>query len=258
MFINRYYEQDIKYTFKINRFLFRMMGVWPLASTKSFSNTAMTFLATAICFSLLLIEYISSMLYVFLVIKDTRVRVNVIGSTLYSIAVIIKYIYVLLTKDQVKNCLMAVEKDWQVIEPNARLLMIDKVKSGRRWLLMFAFFAYMTGFTVRLILPLSKGKVVTPANVTIRTLPCVAYFVIFDVQQTPAYEIVFTLQFFSGFLKYTITLATLSFLTLCVMHLCGQLNILITLMNNFVNEQQFENLNNRLALIVKHQIKTQQ
>lgn len=258
MFANRYYEQDIKNTFEINRFLFRMLGMWPFTSTKSFSSTAAVLIA-AICFTILLIEYISSTLYIFLVIKDARVRLNVMFGTIYSVVAIFKYSYMLLSKDQVKNCLIEIDKDWQnVDEANDRLVMMDNMRSERRWLFMFGILVYTTGMTYRLILPLSKGKIVTAENITIRTLPSVAYFVIFDVQQSPAYEIVFFLQVCSGFLKNTISLATLSFLTLCVMHLCGQLNILIPWINNFISEQRFENLDNKLALIVKQQIKTQQ
>ncbi|XP_024880684.1 odorant receptor 4-like [Temnothorax curvispinosus] len=39
------------------------------------------------------------------------------------------------------------------------------------------------------------------------------------------------------------------------MHFCVQSDILVTLMNDFVNESRPENLNKKLAIVVEHQIK---
>jgi len=164
---------------------------------------------------------------------------------------------VLFYKNQIKNCLKLVDEDWRnVVNSSARNLMIDRVKIGRRLIIMCAVFVYLNGVAMRIIMPLSSGKIITPQNITIRPLPSVAHFVIFNVQRSPAYEIVFFLQSFTGVIKYTVTVATFGFITLCVMHFCAQLDILVTLINNFVNERQEEHLRKRLAVIVEHQIKT--
>ncbi|XP_011257878.1 odorant receptor 4 [Camponotus floridanus] len=258
MFANKYYESDIKYTFEINRFFFRLIGMWPFPRMNSFIPEIMeTVLLVIACFTLLLSELVPTMIYVFIVLKDIRLRLKVIGSVLFTIITTVKYAYVLFYKNQIKNCLKLVDEDWQnVINSSARNLMIDRVKIGRRLIIMCAVFVYINGVAMRIIMPLSSGKIITPQNVTIRPLPSVAYFVIFDVQRSPAYEIVFFLQSFTGVIKYTVTVATFGFITLCVMHFCAQLDILVTLMNNFVNEHQEEHLRKRLAVIVEHQIKT--
>ncbi|XP_072746699.1 odorant receptor 4-like isoform X2 [Anoplolepis gracilipes] len=116
------------------------------------------------------------------------------------------------------------------------------------------FFCRLLG--LRLIIPLTSGKTVISQNITIRPLPSVAHFIFFDVQRSPAYEIVFFLQSLTGVVRYTVTIASFGIITLCVMHFCAQLDILITLINNFLNERQTEKLNKRLAIIVEHQIKT--
>lgn len=191
----------------------------------------------------------------FVILTDLHLRLRVVGFTIFSIIGLIKYGYMLFYKSQVRNCLMLVDKDWRNINPNNRVLMIDKVRIGKHLIMMFAVFVYLNGVAVRMIMPLSMGKIVTPQNITIRPLPCPAHLVILDVQRSPVYEIVYFTQFLAGFFKYTITVATFGFVTLCAMHFCAQSNILVTLMNDFVKERRPENLNKKLATVVEHQIK---
>lgn len=258
MFANKYYESDIKYTFEINRFFFRLLGMWPFPRTNSFIPEIIeTVLLIIACFTLLFSELVPTMIYTFIVLKDIRLRLKVIGSVLFTIMTTIKYVYMLFYKNQIKNCLKLVDEDWRnVVNSSARNSMIDRIRIGRRLIVMCAVFVYLNGVAMRIIMPLSSGKIVTPQNITIRPLPSVAHFIIFDVQRSPAYEIVFFLQSFTGVIKYTVTVATFSFITLCVMHFCAQLDILVTLINNFVNERQEEPLKKKLAIIVEHQIKT--
>lgn len=257
-FANKYYERDIEYTFEMNRFFFRILGIWPFARTNSFLfNMIEMVLLVSICFFLLLCELIPILLYVFIILKDMKLRIKVLGNAIFGLVAVIKYSYVLLYKNQVKNCMILIDKDWRnIVNSSDRNIMIDKVRIGKRLIVMCAVFVYMSGVFVRMVVPLATGKIITPQNITIRPLPSAAYFVIFDVQHSPAYEIVYCIQFLAGFMKYTITVATFGLVTLCVMHFCAQLDILTTLMDNFVNERQLENLNKKLAVVVEHQIKT--
>ncbi|XP_072746827.1 odorant receptor 4-like [Anoplolepis gracilipes] len=258
MFVNKYYESDIKYTFEINRFFFRLIGIWPFARTNSFLPEIVETVSLVIgSFTLLLSELMSTLLYIFLILKDIHLRLKFLGVVLFTIVTTIKYGYLLFYKNQIRNCLKIIDEDWQnVTSSRDRISMIDRVKIGRRLVIMCAIFVYLNGVAMRIIIPLTSGKMVTSQNITIRPLPSVAHFIFFDVQRSPAYEIVFFLQSFTGVIKYTVTVATFGFLTLCVMHFCAQLDILVTLINNFINERQAEQLNKRLAIIVEHQIKT--
>ncbi|XP_077269562.1 odorant receptor 10-like isoform X1 [Temnothorax americanus] len=257
MFANKYYEHDIENAFSMNRFFSRIIGTWPFARTNSIHLELIETVTLAfLCIGLILCEMIPTVLYIFIILTDVRLRLKVMGVIIYSIVGIIKYGYLLFYKNQVRNCLMLIDEDWRnVVNPSDRIAMIDKVRTGKRLIVMCALFAYLTGLGYRMIMPLSMGKIVTPQNVTIRPLPCPAHLVIFDVQRSPVYEIVYFIQFCTGFIKYTITVVTFSFVTLCAMHFCVQSDILVTLMNDFVNESRPENLNKKLATIVEHQIK---
>ncbi|XP_011880208.1 PREDICTED: odorant receptor 85f-like isoform X2 [Vollenhovia emeryi] len=257
MFANKYYERDIQYAFAMNRLFLRVIGLWPLARSKSFFLDLIETVAVVFaCSVLLLCEIIPSVLYMAMILSDIRTRLKVASCIILSTVTVLKYSSVLLYRSQVRSCLLMMDEDWRnVVDPKDRTSMINKVKIGKRLIVMCAIFVYMTGVAFRMILPLSMGKIVTPQNVTIRPLPCVAHLVILDVQRSPIYEIVYGLQFFAGFTKYTITLAAFGFVTICAMHFCAQSNILVTLMNDFVNETRPENLDKKLATVVNHQIK---
>ena len=257
MFANKYYERDIENAFAMNRFFFRLLGTWPFTHANSFLLELMETNALILtCFTFLFGELIPTMLYVFMVLTDFRLRVKVMASGLYTLIEIIKYSCTLLYKNEVRNCLKFVEEDWRnVINPNDRVSMIDRVRTSKRLIMMCAIFMYFSGMGFRIIIPLSTGKIITSENITIRPLPHVAYLVLFDVQSSPVYEIVYIVQFLSGLIKYTITVTTFGFMTLCAMHFCAQSDILVTLMNDFVNENQPKDLNKRLAIVVERQIR---
>lgn len=257
MFANKYYERDIVNAFAMNRFFFRIIGIWPFARTNFLLPELMETVPLVLaCFAFLFCELIPTILYVCMVLTDVRMRLRVVGSAIFTTTEVIKYGYMLLYKSQVRNCLMLVDEDWRnIVNPNDRISMIDRVKTGKRLIVMCAVFVYLTGVAVRMIIPLSIGKIVTSQNITIRPLPCVAYLVILDVQRSPVYEIVYLLQCVAGVVKYTIVVAIFGFVTLCAMHFSAQSDILMTLMNNFVNEDQPEELNKRLSTIVQHQIR---
>lgn len=56
----------------------------------------------------------------------------------------------------------------------------------------------------------------------------------FHVDQSPTYELMFGAQFVSGFVLYTITIAACSFAASCVVHVCGQLEIVMQMLRDFV------------------------
>ncbi|EFN67353.1 hypothetical protein EAG_04815, partial [Camponotus floridanus] len=140
---------------EINRFFFRLLGIWPFSRRNSFIPEIMeTVMLTIACFTLLLSELASTLIYIFVVLKDIRLRLKVIGSMLFTIATTIKYSYVLLYKNEIKNCLKLVDEDWRNVNSYARNSMIDRVRIGRRLIIMCAIFVYLNGVGIRIIMPL--------------------------------------------------------------------------------------------------------
>ncbi|XP_011684700.1 PREDICTED: uncharacterized protein LOC105448037 [Wasmannia auropunctata] len=255
MYPNENYEKDIKYTVRLNRVICRLLGIWPETEPSFLKNLRRISLVSG-CYFLLGCELIPTVLYIIFVEKRTRVRLKLISSVMFTILAVLKYSSLVLSENHVRNCLARVRDDWRnVASASSRGSMINKARTARRLLILCGIFMYTSGLYFRTIVPLSKGKSVNSQNVTIRYLPCPSYFVLFNGQVSPAYEIMFTIQFFSGFIKYTITVAICSLAALFVMHICGQLEILMGLIDSLMNETEEENLGKKLALAVDQQIK---
>ncbi|XP_032689595.1 uncharacterized protein LOC116852913 [Odontomachus brunneus] len=258
MFINENYEHDINYTYELNRFIFSLLGIWPYAQTNFWLLQKLQRAALFFVFYLLLsCDLISTLLYIFMVQKETRARIKIMAVVIFTIVSILKYSNLLYMKNQMRSCMACVEKDFQnVISPTARNTMLFHARTGRRLLILCSIFMYGSGMTYRTLLPLSRGKIVTAQNITIRPLPSPAYYIVFDPQISPAYEIVFLVQCLTGLLRYTITVAGCGIAALFTMHIVAQLDILMTLMNNLTIEHEFENVDKKLSVIVQHQIRT--
>ncbi|KAL6259124.1 hypothetical protein P5V15_009046 [Pogonomyrmex californicus] len=214
---NKNYKSDINYVFELSRFVFRLLSIWSI-------TVILAFYIVLIC------ELVPAIFYMIIMQKETRHRFKVIVTVIFTILAMAKYGQLLFGRNQVKNCLRQVEDDWRnVTDLRDRNMMIDKAKTGRYLIIC-----------CRTIIPLSRGKIITEQNITIRHLPSPTYFVLFE-QLSPAYEIVFLMQFFSGFVKCTVTTAMYGLAGLFVMHICTQLEILTTLMNNLVNESELKN-----------------
>ncbi|XP_036147251.1 uncharacterized protein LOC105834980 [Monomorium pharaonis] len=255
MYRNKNYRNDIKYTTQLNRFICQLLGIWPDAEPSFLKNLRSISLILA-CFFLLGCELIPITLYVVFIEKRTRVRLKVISSITFTTVAILKYFCLVLSKNQVRNCLARVKDDWQnVVSANSRNSMIDKARISRHLFILCSIFMYTAGVYYRIIVPLSRGKTVTKQNITIRHLPSPGYYILFNEQNSPAYELLFIIQVCAGFIKYTITVAICSLTALFVMHICGQLEILMILLDNLVNKTEEKNLNKMLALVVEHQIK---
>ncbi|XP_032689587.1 uncharacterized protein LOC116852907 isoform X2 [Odontomachus brunneus] len=257
MYKNKNYERDINYTYNLNRFILRLMGIWPYTNMNSWILRKMEKVLIFGFYVLLFFELTSMLLYVLMVLKGTRARIKLTAAVLFTIVSILKYSNLLYVKNQMRSYMAHIEKDFQsVVSPTTRNTMLFHVRTGRRLFILCSIFMYGAGMTYRTLIPLSRGKIITAQNITIRPLPSPAYYIVFDPQISPVYEIVFFVQLFTGLFKYTITVAACGIAALFSMHVVAQLDILMVLMNNLTNEHELGDVNRKLSVIVKHQIRT--
>lgn len=161
-------------------------------------------------------------------------------------------------RDRIKNCIECIKEDWSKASlKEDRRIMIGNSRIGRNLAILCVTFVFGSGFSYRTIVPLSRGVIVTPQNVTIRPLGFAGYYVFIDPQKTPAYEIIFIIQFLSGFVQYAVTSGACSLAALLVLHACGQLKILIARIEALTRIEYFsdKNVNVKLAAIVSQHIR---
>jgi len=251
-------HHNIIYITQPTRNIMRALGVWPsIDRERSMRLQACNFLLICISYTFLSCDLIPGILF-WLMEKSTRIRLQTIPLLLYDIMSVSQYGIFIFRRDQLKRCLKHIEEDWEnIINVDMRNIMLKSAKMGKRLATICGIFMYTGAFTFRTILPLSQGKTVTDQNITIKPLACPGYFFSFDVYVSPVYEILFTIQCLTGFVMVSVVISACGLTAIFVVHACGQLKILISLMRSLVQEswQEEHEVDKKLAQIVKHQIR---
>lgn len=73
-----------------------------------------------------------------------------------------------------------------------------------------------------------------------------------NIEKSPWYEIVFIVQFMSGFVLYTITVGACSLAASFVVHVCAQLEIVMRLLDDFVSGKYAETGDKMKEIVEKH------
>ncbi|XP_025986693.1 odorant receptor 13a-like isoform X2 [Solenopsis invicta] len=251
-------EDDFNYAVQVIRVIMRMIGAWPISSYASNVERFAIRLQNIICQFLFAFVIVPTLLLIFLKERDFKRRVRLLGPLLNCLMGWIKYNLLIYHMREIQSCLKQARQDWRdTVDWGDRKAMLSKAKIGRRFAIFSAAFMYIGGLSYRTLVPLSKGRMLTPMNTTVRALACPSYFVKFDEQATPAYEIVFTLQFFSGLLTYSVTVGAAGLAAFFVLHVCGQLQLLIGKFQrlNDMSEPNDRSVAILFADIVEHQIK---
>ncbi|XP_025987073.2 odorant receptor 13a-like [Solenopsis invicta] len=258
MLSKEHYKDDMVYITQLTRHILSLLGIWPIYNrSKSTGDKFWKNFLISLCNILLYCVLIPGLLF-WLIEKRTRVRVQTMPLLIFVIMACSKYSTLIYRETNIRRCLMHIEEDYKTaINEKTRATMLESAKIGRRLVTLCAIFMYTSGLSFRLVLPFARGKIVTAQNITIKPLPCPAYFIVFDVQVSPVYELIFALQVLSGLITYSITTGLCGLAAVFVMHACGQLKILVTLMKNLVEEQwqEKQEVNRKLATMVQHQIR---
>ncbi|XP_019699381.1 odorant receptor 4-like [Harpegnathos saltator] len=256
---NSNYKNDFRYTVQIHKFILGLIGVWPVLEQSWHRKRLLKRLLNCVCYFLLSFSLIPWALCMFLIIDTFKARLKMCGAfCLYTMAPAV-YCTLVYQEDRIKECLRHVEEDWRnVRDVNDRKIMLDKAKAGRFILITTTLFLFTCGFTYRLIQPIARGNIIVNENLTIRQLVQGNYYIFFDPQQSPAYEIVFSVQCMAGIVIYMITASVCGITALFTMHACGQLQMLISWLENLADDDEiWKNhvASRRLASIIMHHVR---
>ncbi|XP_072747259.1 uncharacterized protein [Anoplolepis gracilipes] len=252
------YESDIKYTVQVHKLILGLIGVWPILEKPRLHKRFLRAVLRTVCCFLLSFNLIPWALYMFLILDTFKSRLRMIGALCFYSMVPAMYCTLMLRENSIKECMKHMEKDWQnVQDANDRRIMLDRAKAGRYILICTILFLFTSGFTYRLIQPIVRGKIVVNENVTIRPLVQGNYFVFFDPQHSPAYEIVFSMHLFTGIVIYVIKASVCGVTALFAMHACGQLEMLAAWLEDLSNEDQWSKKSHAaarrlVAIIMRH------
>ncbi|XP_014604745.1 PREDICTED: uncharacterized protein LOC106787142 [Polistes canadensis] len=262
MLIKDNYDENLRYVIEPNHNILLSLGIrityLQSDTNESRLRKSLRLILILLNFVVILYVVVPGILHICLIETSTYAKFRIIVPIMYSTMSLAKYVVLFFCINEINSCLKHVKEDWKnTIENGTREIMRKKAIVGRRIFIICGALMYGSGILFRGIIPLTRGKIIINENLTIRPLPCPCYFIFFDPQISPVYEIVYFLQCLSGIVTYSITTAVCGLAALFVLHICGQLEILTMLMKRMVAKTDLPgvNIDAKIATTVEHQIR---
>ena len=132
------------------------------------------------------------------------------------------------------------EADWKIItRAKDQRVMLKNAKFGRYVAVFCAAFMQGGVLSYCVITALSTQIVrVENETRTVHMIPCEVYKKLLNVDTSPMNEIVLASQFLSGFIVNSSAVGAFSLAAVFAAHACGQLDVLMTRITEFVNESE--------------------
>lgn len=254
---NVQYEHDIRYAMQLCRWILKPIGIWHLIhSYSSQGEKLLSLMLILACFSGLCFVLVPAGPYTLFREKDINVKVKLFGPIGFCLTSAIKYCFLGARVSAIGRCVEHVESDWRVVRhQDHRKMMLRNALVGRRLTTLCVIFLYSGGMSYHAIMPLF-AETKTNDSSTSRPLVYPGYDLYVDSQASPAYEIIFSLHCLSAVIQYSVTTAACSLAAIFTTHACGQVQILMTLLDDLVNGKRTKGtIEKRLNLIAKHHVR---
>ncbi|XP_012063218.1 PREDICTED: uncharacterized protein LOC105626529 [Atta cephalotes] len=251
-------ERDIINALVWNRWILRILGIWPLV----YSNTTtiekiIATISFALCWSAL--SFLLIPMAIFTLSEQTTIndKIKMLGPLSYVLISTLKYFFLVIHCKSIRQCIHVLSTDWRAIQQqNYRKIMIKNVAKSHMLSKICIMFMYCGGVCFQSVMPLLTHTTIDKQNITIKPIPCPGFDIIFDLHFTPIYVFVFCAQWFSGIVLFNVTTAVCCLAAMFVAHACGQIEIVMARVENFVKNAQSSRMKQRMAIIVKHHIQS--
>ncbi|XP_070159028.1 uncharacterized protein [Polyergus mexicanus] len=248
------YIKDTEYSIQPIRWLLRPISIWPVSSMK---EKILSMILLLVCVFLIASTLIPCALAIFLdETKDVEAKVRDLGPLSNWVLASLKYCTLLTHVGDIRRCIEHIESDWRAVTKiEEREVMLKNARIGRFIAIFAATFVHSGVFSYSIFRGMTLDESAAD-NVSVHSLPFAFYDKILDTTTSPTYEIVFAIQFLSTFVVNSIVAATCSITSVFVMHACGQLKILISLLDNFIDKNEKRNFSQqKFAVVVEHHLK---
>ncbi|XP_071641225.1 odorant receptor 10-like isoform X1 [Temnothorax longispinosus] len=252
---NSSYQRDIQYVFKLNNWILGSLGIWPVAIRgigQHVSKIAIAVFNLALSFAI-----VPCALHIVYDERDIILRLKLFGLLAFCLTAMTKYCIFVIRRPKIHRCIEYVKSDWwQVTFRSDRELMLKYAATGRNLTIIGASFMYTAGIIYHLILPFCTEHKVN--NQTIRPLVYPTYSKFSQSQISPVYEIVYVAHCMCGYTIYSVTAGACGLAALFATHACGQIQILVSRLEDLLAGERFEqnpNVHHRIAAIVKNHVR---
>jgi len=247
------YRRNNDYSLQLTRWILKPIGVWPESSTSSTIEKILSKILRLTCHSLIALTVIPSILYILFEEKDIRLKLKAMGPTNHWLMGGMNYCSLLYQRDQIRKSIEHMETDWRMVKRERdQEMMLKNARVGRiiagvcALIMQGGIFSYNVARATSPILVVIGNK-----TVAIGRLPCPSFNMIVDTRFTPVYEIVFTLQCLSSVVVNSITVGACGLAAVFAMHACGQLDLVMSRLEELIEERQRDVSQRKLANLVE-------
>ncbi|XP_072745673.1 odorant receptor 10-like [Anoplolepis gracilipes] len=248
------YIKDTEYSIQPIRWLLRPISMWPVPES-SIKEKILSMVLLIICIFLIASTLIPSALAIFLDDTNVETKVRDFGPLSNWVLASLKYCSLLTHVDDIRRCIEHIESDWRVVTKiEEREMMLKSARIGRFIAIFAATLIHSGVFSYSIFHAMTLDE--TADNVSMQSLPFAFYDKILDTTTSPTYEIVFAIQCLSTFVVNSIVIATCCVTSVFVLHACGQLKILMSLLDNLVDKNENEDSSQqKFAVVIEHHLK---
>lgn len=246
-----------EYSLQLNRWFLKPIGAWPELSSSPRRERIISYIIVIICWCISLFTIIPGVLYIYYEEQDIYFKLKIFGPLSHWCGGSLNYISLLLRKDEIRHCIEHVQTDWKIITRIAdRKIMLKNARIARSIAGYTAAFMHSGIFCTCVVLGAVK-RTVTVGNETMKiySLPCPPYKI--PVDTNPMHDIILVTQFVSGFIASSSAIGAFSLAAVFSSHVLGQLNVMTTWIDEFVNQSvdRKRDTCTHISVIVEHHLR---
>ena len=246
------------YSLQLNRWLLKPIGAWPSSSSTTRLEKILSFVLNIACYSSLVLATIPSLLRMLLEDESVYLKVKSLGPVSHWIVSSINYTALLLHSENIRRCVEHMEDDWRTVaKEEDQQTMMKNAKFGRYVAVSCAIFMQggVLGFFFVTALNTVEVRVGNETRM-LHMLPCTVYKKLVNVDESPTNEIMLLLQFWASVIANSSTASIFSLTAVLAAHACGQLNVVMAWITEFVNESRKTDGFNGMGVIVERHLRT--
>ncbi|XP_050581925.1 uncharacterized protein LOC126918260 isoform X2 [Bombus affinis] len=248
-------DSNSDYCLQLNRWFLKPIGAWPSSPSTTRLEKIVSFILNIICFASVIITAIPSVLLLILEDESINLKLKTLDFLSHLFVSSFNYSTLLLHSKDIRQCVEHIEADWRsVTREEDQHAMMKNAKFGRYVAASCAIFmqggilcfCFVTALTTVEIQIGNETRV-------LRLLPCAVYKKLVNVDESPANEIMLSLQIWSALIANSSTVGIFSLAAVLAAHACGQLDVIMAWITEFVKEtSSFQ----EIGVIVERHLRT--
>ncbi|XP_076675730.1 LOW QUALITY PROTEIN: uncharacterized protein LOC143372939 [Andrena cerasifolii] len=248
------------YSLQLNRWYLKPIGAWPSSSATTRHQRFVSIVLNILCYCSISFTVIPCILHIVLEDEDIQKKLRILGPLSHWFVGGMNYTTLLLRSKEIRYCVEHIEMDWRIMtRAKDQSVMVKNAKFGR-YVAIFCAGFMQGGVLCYCIVTALSSEVIRVGNGTrvVHLLPCAFYKKLLNVDGSPMNEIVLASQFLSGFIVNSSAVAAFSLAAVFAAHACGQLNILMIWVTEYVNESREHNKGaniNEVGVVVEHHLR---